>query len=351
VLSGKVSSTGTLSAANDYLASLGATVITNSDNIEITFGDGSLINPSNTALFLTADSAESGEATDNLISYSANGDAFRVFTQDLPQINGSFQAIDFRFLAVPFAVAPPALPVVSIAATDASGKEHGGDKALAFTVSRTGATTEALQVAYTLAGTATPGTDFSTLSGSVEIPANESSVVIPVTVLADQAAEGNESLELVLTDGTAYDLGSAASASGVIHDRPLHAYLYANNGGAPEDDADGDGVANILEYYLGSAGDNSASRGVVSAVAHGNGSYTARFPHAKEATDVSATVQWSTDLEHWHLSGESDGTQTGNIVIQAVSPQEQDPETLEAVLTFTGGATPGGVYLRLVVTP
>ncbi len=353
VLAGKVSASGTLTGANNYLTSLGATVTVAAGYTEITFGDGNVINPSNSALFITADSAASVEAADNLISYSGSGNSFRVFSQDLPGLNGAFQAIDFRFLAVPFAVSAPAepLPVVSIAATDATGGEFGADRELAFTVSRTGATTQAIQVAYTLGGTATSGDDFSALSGTVEIPAGQASAVIPVTVLADQVAEGDESLVLTLTAGATYELDSAASASATILDRPLQAYLHAKSIGAAEEDADGDGVANILEYYLGSAGDEAASRSVVTAVAHENGSYTARFPHAKDVTDVTATVQWSTDLEHWHVSGESNGVQTGNIAIQVVSPAEENPETFEAVLTFSEGPAPEGVYLRLVVTP
>ena len=352
ILSGMIKANGTTTRLNGALDSMGATSSKATNYFQISFGDGSEINPSNSVLLLCGDSTSSGTAAENIVSYSTSGNNFRIFGQDLPQLAGTFQATDVRFLAIPFAFTQPALStVVSITATDAAGTENGADQELGFTVSRTGLTTAPLMVTYTLAGTATAGDDYTALSGTVVIPTNQTSVLIPVSVLADQAAEGDETLELVLTNNPAYQLESAASASGVIHDRPLQAYLHANNGGAPEDDSDGDGVANILEYYLGSAGDDTASRGVVSAVAHENGSYTTRFPHAKGASDVSATVQWSTDMEHWYASGESDGTQTGNIAIQAVSPAEQDPETLEATLTFSGAATPGTVYLRLVVTP
>ena len=62
----------------------------------------------------------------------------------------------------------------------------------------------------------------------------------------------------------------------------------------------------------------------------------------------SAAVQWSTDLVTWHDSGASDGSRTGEIASQTV---QDDPETIETVLTFSSGTGPGTAYLRLVVTP
>ncbi len=336
---------------NDELAALGGTFTQNSDSYDITFGDGTVVNPSNTALFLTADSTANLEAGDNLISYEANGNAFRVFTQDLPEINGTFQAIDVRFVAIPLDLqAPPALPLVSIAATDATAGEHGADQSLAFTVTRTGSNAAALIVSYTTSG-AISGSDFTALSGMVEIPAGETSAVINATVLADDAAEGGEVLTIVVSDTATYDLGAPSSANGSIADRPLQAFLFANNLGSPGGDDDGDGVKNILEYYMGTDGDDSSSSAVVTAISGGYGIFTAHFPHRKSATDVTAVVEWSTDLENWHTTGESNGCQTASVTIGPVSPAEQDPETIEAVLTITGGPAPAGVYLRLKVAP
>lgn len=51
-----------------------------------------------------------------------------------------------------------------------------------FIITRTGATTSALPVTYTLGGSAQNGTDYNQLPGSVTIPAGQSSVTVPVTV-------------------------------------------------------------------------------------------------------------------------------------------------------------------------
>ncbi|MCW1921481.1 Ig-like domain-containing protein [Luteolibacter arcticus] len=351
MMSGMIRQNGSLETLNGKLGEAGGTVTVNANYYELTIGDGTVINPSTAALLMTADSTANGQSADNIVSYSASGNAFRVFTQDLPQLNGNFQAIDVRFVAVPFSLQQPVvtLPLVNIEATDATAGEYGADQSMAFSVTRTGSTTEALAVSYTTNG-ATSGSDFTALTGTVEIPAGQSSAIIPVTVLADDEAEGDESLVVTMSESAAYDLGTAF-ASATIADRPLQAFLKAHQLGAPEADDDGDGVANVLEYYLGTDGDDDASHATVTAVTAGNGSFTARFPHAKGASDVNAAVEWSTDLTNWHRSGESNGSQTSTVAIQPVSPAEEDPETLEAVLTVTDGPAPSSVYLRLTVTP
>ncbi len=57
---------------------------------------------------------------------------------------------------------------------------------------------EAVTVNYTITGTATNGTDYTNLSGSIVIPANQNSVAMPVTVTDDQVVEGNETVILTL---------------------------------------------------------------------------------------------------------------------------------------------------------
>jgi hypothetical protein len=107
VYSGAISSAGVVSSANASLAALGATVTVAASSYQITFGDGTLINPNTAALFVVGDSTIGGSssiAVDNLISWSANGNSFRVFSQDLPELNGAFEAIPVRFVAIPFVI-------------------------------------------------------------------------------------------------------------------------------------------------------------------------------------------------------------------------------------------------------
>ena len=64
-------------------------------------------------------------------------------------------------------------PIVTVAATDNSAKE-GVDNGV-FTMTRT-TTSGALTVNYTITGTATNGTDYSTIAGSATIPNGSSTV-------------------------------------------------------------------------------------------------------------------------------------------------------------------------------
>ncbi len=100
------------------------------------------------------------------------------------------------------------LPLVRISATDKIGSEVGPDNGV-FTVLRSGAATGDLIVNYTVSGTATPGTDYNSLSGSVTIPDGSVSTSFVVTPIDDGAAEGSETVIATLSTSTAYYLGSS----------------------------------------------------------------------------------------------------------------------------------------------
>lgn len=345
VFSGLIRSDGTLTPLNTELQELGANLVKTASHFEITIGDGSVINPATSALFLTGDTTRSLAAADNIISYSAAGNAFRIFSQDLPQLTGSFQATDLRFLVVPFDISPE----VTVTASDPTGGEFGPDRQVAFTVTRSGPTAAPLQVAYATSGTATSALDYPPLFGLVTIPAGQASTIIHVTVLSDSLLEGDETLVLDLTAQAGYRTGPSSSATATFHDRPLQAYLKAAGFSSPEADDDRDGLANLLEYYLGTDASDAASRATITAISGGEGIFTARFPRSKAAIDVQSQVQWSTDLVNWFTTGQSDGTRTADVVLQSVSPSADDPEILEVTLSTRSGSPPSAVYLRLSI--
>jgi hypothetical protein len=67
-----------------------------------------------------------------------------------------------------------------------------------FTVSRTGPTTDALDVSYELGGTASNGADYLQLPLLVTIPAGQSAATVAVQALADDLIEGTETVILRL---------------------------------------------------------------------------------------------------------------------------------------------------------
>ncbi|WP_074238394.1 Calx-beta domain-containing protein [Chitinophaga niabensis] len=94
-----------------------------------------------------------------------------------------------------------------------------------FTISLPGTTTvsaEDITVNYTIAGTATNGTDYTNLTGTVVIPANNHSIDVDVTAAADQILEGLETVTLTITGGQSasfsFTLAAANSATVDITD-------------------------------------------------------------------------------------------------------------------------------------
>lgn len=84
----------------------------------------------------------------------------------------------------------------------ADAAEPGTDGAFSVSLPAGITTTEDVTVNYTISGTATSGTDYATMSGSVVIPAGSTSVPVPVSVLPDQIIEGTETVILTITGGT-----------------------------------------------------------------------------------------------------------------------------------------------------
>ncbi|MEO1145606.1 MAG: Calx-beta domain-containing protein [Cyanobacteria bacterium J06638_22] len=127
--------------------------------------------------------------------------------------NDSFSFDDPGKSYVVFGQAPP---TVGITATDAQAAEAGIDTAT-FTVTRAGDATTALTVSYRVAArsTATNGADFVELSGTVTIPAGETSATIALTPIDDSLGEGSETLVLQLIDDADYRLDATASQASI----------------------------------------------------------------------------------------------------------------------------------------
>ena len=85
-------------------------------------------------------------------------------------------------------------------ASDAVANEAGSDPG-EFRITRSGDTSAALTVNYSVGGTATNGSDYQTLSGVVTIPAGASSATVRVLPIDDRVVEAPELVTLTLTAG------------------------------------------------------------------------------------------------------------------------------------------------------
>ena len=110
----------------------------------------------------------------------------------------------------------PVLPTVTIAAVTTPAAEGGAIGS--FTISRTGATTNALTVNFTLGGGATAGIDYQIIGTSVVIPAGAAATVLVITPIDDAMSENNETAVLNLASSTNYAVRAPSAAAVTIND-------------------------------------------------------------------------------------------------------------------------------------
>jgi hypothetical protein len=111
-----------------------------------------------------------------------------------------------------------AAPSVSLA--DASVVEgNSGTSLLTFAVSLIGPSDVDAQVDFATAGvTATGGTDYVTTSGTLTIPAGETTGTVDVVVNGDGTYEGDETLSLILSNPTDAIVGDGAAQGTITND-------------------------------------------------------------------------------------------------------------------------------------
>jgi hypothetical protein len=117
------------------------------------------------------------------------------------------------------------LPSINLAVSPSSVNEDGTTN-LVYTFTRTGATTDALTVNYTVGGTATFNTDytqtgaasFTSTTGTVTFSAGSATATVTVDPTTDTTVEPDETVALTLASGTGYAIGTTEAVVGIITD-------------------------------------------------------------------------------------------------------------------------------------
>ena len=97
-------------------------------------------------------------------------------------------------------------PTVSFASASQTVQEGSGTSNVTVNLSPAPATD--ITLSYTVDGTATSGSDYTALSGTLSVPKDATTATIPVAIIDDGANEGAETVVLTLATGSGYEVGS-----------------------------------------------------------------------------------------------------------------------------------------------
>ncbi len=214
--------------------------------------------------------------------------------------------------------------VVSIASTDATALE-GSDNG-EFTVSINDILSHNIAIDYTIAGTAQNGSDYTTLTGGIEILAGNTSAIILIDVADDAEVESDETVILALssTQLPGVDVAAANEATVTISDNDEMSFsasvtVQASDNTALEGDNDG---AFTIEF------DQTNNSG--SAIS---------IPYTISGTATS-------DVDFSPLSGTAtiaDGSNSVTVDVTVIN--DEDVESDETVILTLDASQPSGITL------
>ncbi len=223
-----------------------------------------------------------------------------------------------------------------------------------FSIVREGNLSGVLVASYDHGGTATNGSDYPSVAGSVTLPSGVAAATVNIVPIADDAVEGTETVILTLQPGSSYTLGAAVSATITIKDKPEQDWQFRHFTPAEriegiintlEADPDKDGDSNLLEMFSGTnprAAENSSVLPSLTVNDNGpNKTLSFYFRKSEAAGSVTAAPEGTGDL-------------TGPWAAPALSPVVVGWDTLtgdpwlRSEFTFTNR---GFVRLRVQSTP
>ncbi len=215
---------------------------------------------------------------------------------------------------------------VTVAVAPSSVDEDGATN-LVYTFTRTGDTTGALTVNFSVGGTATFNTDytqtgaatFTTTDGTVTFADGNATATVTVDPSADVTAEPDETVTLTLTAGTGYNIGTPSTATGTINNDDTTVSVAVSPLSTTED-----GAGNLV--YTFTRSDSSGALTVnfsVGGTATFNTDYTQTG--AATFTPPTGTVSFA------------DGSLTATVTVDPSADTTVEPDET-VILTVTAGA-------------
>ncbi|MEQ1748466.1 MAG: Calx-beta domain-containing protein [Prosthecobacter sp.] len=148
---------------------------------------------------------------------------------------------------------------ITLTATDSIASEAPGNPG-EFTLERTGPITSSVNVNISVSGTATNGTDYTSIATTRTFGVGISSITIPVTVTQDSTTEGIEEVVISISAAASYIVGTPSVANVTIIDDDLPPSVFisspaskstiinAGNGLQLQSTATDDGLPSPLGY-------------------------------------------------------------------------------------------------------
>ena len=134
-------------------------------------------------------------------------------------------------------------PSITLAVSPSSVTEDGTTN-LVYTFTRSGVTTNPLTVNYSISGTATNGTDYTSIPTSVTFAAGSSTATVTVDPTADTTVEPDETVILTLASGAGYTVGTTTPVTGTITNDDTSVTLAVSPASVTED-----GTTNLIYTF------------------------------------------------------------------------------------------------------
>jgi hypothetical protein len=200
------------------------------------------------------------------------------------------------------------VPVISLRAGTV-GSEGGSNPTVVFRA--VGTSGGNVTVNYTISGTATSGTDFTALSGSVSIPAaGTNDVTVTIPVINDTALESTETVIVTITPGAAYKIYNSWSAEAIIRDNDSGDRVMVSN--ANQSPSESGTTGQFYFSRTGTTGDLTVTYAVSGTATNGSDYAvlpgTVVIPDGQSGVDLLLTPTDDTDAE---------GTETVTLTVLA----------------------------------
>ena len=223
------------------------------------------------------------------------------------------------YVSSQIAILGPDFPVAKAITTEPVATEVGPTSGT-ITISRSGSTSNNLEVEFAISGTATAGSDYIPIPESVTIPSGSESASIQITAIDDPLAEFDETVTITITSDPAYIVSGSNTATVTIESDELIADLIISSLTTPTKAGAGQSIS-ITETTKNQgegAADPSSTQHFLSNdtnidefdILLGSRSVPALASGASNSESTTITIPEGTEAGNWYIIVVADSTES-----------------------------------------